>query len=46
MGKKLGFYLLVLFFVATILFIFVAPVLQINKIQADAKRPKNERIMK
>ena len=46
MGKKIGFYLLMLFFVATIIFIFVAPIMQINKIEQDAKRPKSERIMK
>ncbi len=46
MRKKMGFYILALFFIATIVFIFLAPIMQINKIQADAKKPKSERIMK
>jgi hypothetical protein len=46
MKNKIAFYLLMLFIVATIVFIFVAPIVQINKIEADAKRPKSERVMK
>ena len=46
MNKKIGFYLLAVFFIATIVFIFLAPIIQINKIEADAKKPKSERIMR
>ena len=46
MSKKIGFYLLMIFFIATVIFIFVVPIMQINKIEQDAKRPKSERIMK
>jgi len=46
MKKKIGFYLLMLFFIATIIFIFIVPIMQINKIEHDAKKPKSERVMK
>jgi len=46
MKKKIGFYLLMIFFIATVIFIFAAPIIQINKIEQDAKKPKSERIMK
>jgi len=46
MKNKIAFYLLMIFFIATVVFIFVAPIVQINKIEADAKRPKSERVMK
>jgi len=36
-------YLLALFLVAAILFIFVAPIYMVNKVQADAKKPKEQR---
>ncbi|BCD60204.1 hypothetical protein NitYY0814_C1152 [Nitratiruptor sp. YY08-14] len=36
-------YLLALFLVASILFIFVAPVYMVNKVQSDAKKPKEQR---
>lgn len=46
MKKKLPFYLLMIFVIATIVYIFVAPIMVINKIEKDSKRPKSERIMK
>ncbi len=36
-------YLLVLFLVASIIFIFIAPVYMVNKVQSDAKKPKAQR---
>jgi len=46
MKSKVAFYLLMAFIIFTIIFIFVVPIVQIHKIEQDAKRPKNERIMK
>jgi hypothetical protein len=46
MKNKIAFYLLIIFFISSIVFIFVAPIMQINKIEADAKKPKSERVMK
>ncbi|NPA83241.1 MAG: hypothetical protein GXO38_02020 [Epsilonproteobacteria bacterium] len=41
--RLLPMYLLLLFLVASILFIFIAPVYMVNKVSEDAKRPKEER---
>ncbi len=42
--NKIGFYLLIIFFVSTILYIFAAPIFIIDNINKDAKRPKSERV--
>jgi len=36
-------YLLAAFLVASILFIFIAPIYMVNKVQSDAKKPKEQR---
>ena len=36
-------YLIAAFLVISILFIFIAPVYMVNKVQSDAKKPKHER---
>ena len=41
--RLLPMYLVALFLIASILFIFIAPMYMVNKIQNDAKKPKNER---
>ncbi|WP_158297273.1 MULTISPECIES: hypothetical protein [unclassified Nitratiruptor] len=41
--RLIPMYLLALFLVASILFIFVAPVYMVNKVQSDAKKPKEQR---
>ena len=42
-ARLIPMYLLALFIIASILFIFVAPVYMVNKVQTDAKKPKKER---
>ena len=41
--KHIPMYILVAFLVASILFVFAAPIFIVDKIQSDAKKPKNER---
>ena len=41
--RLIPMYLLALFLVASILFIFIAPIYMVNKVQNDAKKPKSER---
>jgi len=36
-------YILVAFLVVSILFIFIAPIYMVSKVQEDAKKPKEER---
>ncbi len=36
-------YLLALFLIASILFIFIAPIYMVHKVQTDAKKPKDKR---
>ncbi len=43
MKNKIPFYLLMIFIVATILYIFAAPIFIIDKIEKDSKKPKSER---
>ncbi|NPA82687.1 MAG: hypothetical protein GXO31_08755 [Epsilonproteobacteria bacterium] len=42
--KKLPLYILIAFLVATIAYIFIAPVYIIKNIQEDSKKPKEERV--
>ena len=46
MAKKIGVYALIIFFIVSVLFIFIAPIIQVKKIEADSKRPKSQRVMK
>ncbi len=41
--RLLPMYLLALFLAASILFIFIAPIFIVNKIQVDSKKPKEQR---
>ncbi len=41
--RLLPMYLLALFLIVSILFIVVAPMYMVNKIQNDAKKPKEQR---
>ncbi|BCD68276.1 hypothetical protein [Nitratiruptor sp. YY09-18] len=41
--RLIPMYLLALFLVVTILFIFIAPIYMVNKVQSDAKKPKEQR---
>jgi hypothetical protein len=41
--KLLPMYLLALFLIVSILFIFIAPIYMVNKVNKDAKKPKSER---
>jgi len=41
--KLVPMYLLVAFLLLSILFIFIAPIYMVGKIQEDAKKPKEER---
>ncbi len=43
MKSKIPFYLLMIFIVASILYIFATPIFIIDKIEKDSKKPKNER---
>ncbi|NPA82732.1 MAG: hypothetical protein GXO31_08980 [Epsilonproteobacteria bacterium] len=42
--KRLPLYILIAFLVATIAYIFIAPIYIIKNIEQDSKRPKNERV--
>lgn len=41
--RLIPMYLLAAFLVGSILFIFIAPVYMVNKVQSDAKKPKSKR---
>ncbi len=41
--RLIPMYLLAIFLVASILFIFIAPIYMVNKVQTDAKKPKAQR---
>ncbi|SMC09855.1 MULTISPECIES: hypothetical protein [Nitratiruptor] len=41
--RLIPMYLLAAFLVGSILFIFVAPIYMVNKVQSDAKKPKEQR---
>jgi len=41
--KHIPMYILVAFLVGSILFVFLAPIFIIDKIQSDAKKPKEKR---
>ncbi len=41
--RLLPMYILALFLIASILFIFIAPVYMVSKVQSDAKKPKEQR---
>jgi hypothetical protein len=43
---KIALYLLIAFLVATILYIFAAPIFIIDSINKDSKKPKSERVYK
>ena len=44
--RLLPMYLIALFLILSILFIFVAPMYMVNKIQKDAKKPIEQRELK
>ncbi|GEM_PF-1535014 len=41
--RLLPMYLLAIFLIASVLFIVIAPMYMVNKIQNDAKKPKEQR---
>ncbi len=41
--RLLPMYLLAIFLIGSILFIFIAPMYMVDKIQKDAKKPKDQR---
>lgn len=41
--RHIPMYILVAFLVASILFIFIAPIFIVDKIQKDSKKPKEKR---
>jgi len=42
--KKLPLYILIAFLVATMIYIFAAPVYIMKNIEKDSKKPKSERV--
>ncbi len=41
--KKAPLYILIAFLIAAIAYIFIAPIYIVKNIEADSKKPKNER---
>ncbi len=41
--KHIPMYILIIFLIGSIIFLFVAPIFIIDKIQKDSKKPKNQR---